>query len=227
MVGFLFIIWIVGVLGFRSVNESYCSLYYLNDLCYFWAFSHHRFKTNAQTPSWLALRLFPPVVSMFLALAWNLRSIFWCDFYHLVEPDFHQSQPVVLAAAKNGPSCIVCTSYLYKYGKYICIFLKGLNFATNESVLVPWIRFSVLSVCLGILCITSRNIGIDWSSVGDRIWPPMFFKEKIFVHVDFSFQIYPLMDHSQNMGLIQMSPLEVVQIRILHGNLHTVRSHLR
>lgn len=72
----------------------------------------------------------------------------------------------------------VCALYLFTYGKYIYIFVKSLNFATDESMVAPWIWFSVLCVCVGILCVTSRTIGIDWSSAWDRIWPPVFFNEK-------------------------------------------------
>lgn len=126
-----------GGLGFRLVDESYCSLYYLNDLCYFWVFGRHRFNMNARTPSW-HIEVVSSSGQQFCAFGLKPQIYNLVSFSHLIEPDF---QSVVVFAAKNSPSCIVCALYLFTYGKYICIFVKGLNFATNECVVVLWIRF--------------------------------------------------------------------------------------
>lgn len=106
-------------------------------------------------------RLYLPGVSTFVALVWNLRSIIWCRFTILL------SQSVVVAAAKNVPSCIVCALCLFTYGKYFYIFVKGLNFS-NENLVVPLIRFSVFvwEYCvlhLGLLGLTgpAQETGYD------------------------------------------------------------------
>lgn len=153
-----------GGLGFRLVDESYCSLYYLNDLCYFWVFGHRRFKMNARTPSWL-VEVVSSCGQHFCGFGLKPQIYNLVSFYHLIEPDF---QSVVVAAAKNVPSCIVCALCLFTYGKYIYIFVKGLNFSSDENLVVPLIRFSVFvwEYCvlhLGLLGLTgpTQETGYD------------------------------------------------------------------